>query len=130
MNWRALTFGLAFGALIAGPALAQVTIPGSGPPTPPPTAPTPSPVPAAPSVLTTTQATFDSLVAEGYEIKAVNTVSDAAIKEIWPNQTLSSQVFISLQKGNSVAVCEMATAAWIGLLENILRADTTRCTKR
>jgi hypothetical protein len=104
MNLRALIFlGLAgFGAQ---PAFAQ-------------TAPT------------TVAASFDSLLAAGYEVKAVNVMSDAAIKEVFAGQpNLTSQVFITLQKGTSVAVCEQATVNWIDLPDAAM-TDATRCTKR
>ena len=104
MNLRALMF-LGFASFMAQPAFAQ-TAPAS------------------------VQATTDSLLASGYEVKAVNTMSDAAIKEVFPSQTgIPSQVFITLQKGNSVAVCEMATITWISL-DNGNMTDSTRCKMR
>jgi hypothetical protein len=72
MNLRALMF-LGFAGFIAQPAFAQTTP-------------------------TSVQATIDSLLASGYEVKAVNVMSDAAMKEIFPGQTLTSQVFITLRE--------------------------------
>jgi len=104
MNWRALIVLVSVG-FVTQPAFAQ-------------TAPT------------TAQAAADGLLAAGYEIKAVSTLSDAAIKEIYPTGgPYPSQVFITLQKGTSVAVCEMSTISWISL-EDALMKDTTRCTMR
>lgn len=110
MNLRALVF-LGFAGFIAQPALAQ-TAPTS-------TAPT------------STSTTFDSLQAAGYEIKAVTVLSDAATKEIFTSQTgLSSQIFVTLQKGTtSTAVCEFATVSWINLDSGNM-TDTTRCKMR
>jgi hypothetical protein len=103
MNLRTLAF-LGFAVFIVQPALAQ---------TAPATAP----------------ATFDSLLASGYEVKAVSVMSDAAIKEVFAGQTLNSQVFITLQKGNSIAVCEVSTSSWINLSDATM-TDATRCSKR
>jgi hypothetical protein len=107
MNFRVLMFlGFAgFAGFMAQPALAQ-------------TAPA------------TTQVSFDSILAAGYEIKAVTVMSDAATKEVFPSQTgLASQIFITLQKGTSVAVCENATSTWISL-SSAQMTDATRCFKR
>lgn len=94
MNLRALAF-FGFAAFVAQPALAQ-------------TAPA------------TTQATLDSVLAAGYEIKAVTVLSDAATKEVFAGQTgVTSQIFITLQKGTSVAVCETATLNWLALLAGV-----------
>jgi hypothetical protein len=103
MNFRALIV-LGFAAFVAQPALAQ-------------TAPTNVP------------ATIDSLLAAGYEIKAVNVMSDAALKEVYAGQTVTSSVFITLQKGTSVAVCAEATLVWITLADAQMK-DTTRCWQR
>ena len=110
MNMRALMF-LGFVGFIAQPALAQTAASTA-------TAPT------------TTQVSVDSLQAAGYEIKVVNVMSDAAVKEVFPTGgPYPSQVFITLQKGTSVAVCEMPTANWV-LLDNGMMTDATRCNKR
>jgi hypothetical protein len=79
---------------------------------------------------TSVQATFDSLLAAGYEIKAVTVMSDATAKEVFPGETITtSQIFITLQKGTSVAVCKNATAAWLSLADANM-TDPTRCAKR
>ena len=72
----------------------------------------------------------DSIPAAGYEIKAVATLSDAAIKEVFPTGgPFPSQVFVTLQKGTSVAVCEMATINWISLDSGNM-TDASRCRMR
>lgn len=79
---------------------------------------------------TNVQATADSLLAAGYEIKAVTVLSDAAVKEVFPGQgPFASQVFVTFQKGTSVAVCENATANWISVAD-VAMTDATRCWKR
>jgi hypothetical protein len=104
MNLRALTF-LGFAGFIAHPALAQ-------------TAPT------------TVQVSVDSLLAAGYEVKAVTVLSDAAIKEVFPTGgPYPSQVLITLQRGNSIAVCEDATTNRLSLADARMR-DATHCFKR
>jgi len=114
MTLRALMF-LGVAGFLAQPALAQ---------TPPAAAP------AAPAGPTTTSATPDSLLALGYEVKAVTVLSDAAIKEIFAGQTgILSQVLLSFQKGNSVAACVMSTTAWL-ILDNVNMTDATRCKVR
>jgi hypothetical protein len=73
---------------------------------------------------------MDSLLASGYEVKAVDVMSDATIKEVFAGQTgITSQVFITLQKGSSVAVCETGTLLWLSL-DNGTMTDTTRCKVR
>jgi|ERR1700691_1047551 hypothetical protein len=109
MNFRALAF-LGFAAFVAQPALAQTASTNAASPT-------------------SVQMPIDSLLAIGYEVKAVTVMSDAATKEVFAGQTLSSQVFVTLQKGSSVAVCELATATWISLADSSMK-DTTRCWKR
>jgi hypothetical protein len=103
MNLRALMF-VGFAGFIAQPALAQ-------------------PAPA------TTLVSFDSVLASGYEVKAVTVMSDAATKEVFTGQTLSSQVFVTLQKGTSVAVCEVATVTLINLPDAGMK-DASRCSMR
>jgi hypothetical protein len=109
MNFRALVF-LGFAGLLVQPASAQTA---------------PSATPASANV----RATIDSLLASGYEIKAVTVMSDAAIKEMFGGQSLTSHVFITLQKGGSIAVCENSTLSWIQLTDSQMM-DVTRCWKR
>ncbi len=104
MNLRTLIV-LGFAAFVAQPALAQ-------------TAPA------------TTQTSMDSLLAAGYEIKVVNVLSDAAVKEVYPTGgPYPSQVFITLQKGTSGAVCQMSTVSWVNMQDQMM-TDATRCAKR
>jgi hypothetical protein len=93
---------------------------------------------AAPAALaqaspaTTSTVSADSLLAAGYEVKAIHALSDASVKEIFPGQTtqgLPTQMMITLQKGNSVAVCEMATVSWANLI-NAPMSNNTLCSKR
>ena len=78
----------------------------------------------------TTQTSIDSILGAGYEIKAVTVMSDATTKEVYTGQAgLPSQVFITLQKGTSVAVCEGASSSWIWLSDAQM-TDATRCFKR
>jgi len=114
MTLRALML-LGFAGFIAQPALAQT------PPAAAPAAPATGP--------TTTSATFDNVLALGYEVKTVTVLSDAATKEVFSGTGVLSQVFISLQKGTSVAVCELSTATWLSL-DNGIMTDTTRCKVR
>ena len=82
-----------------------------------------------PAFAATTAVTFDSLVASGFEVKTMTELSDSAIKQVWPGQTLGPQVLITLQKGNSVAVCNFPTQNWLGLLDvSLTSAD--RCVTR
>ena len=111
MNLRALMF-LGFAGFVAQPAFAQ-------------TAPTTTQTSPA-----TTQTSIDSILGAGYEIKAVTVLSDATTKEVYTGQAgLPSQVFITLQKGTSVAVCEGASSSWIWLSDAQM-TDATRCFKR
>src|ERR1700691_3068394 len=109
MNFRALAF-LGFAAFVAQPALAQTASTNAASPT-------------------SVQMPIDSLLAIGYEVKAVTVMSDAATKEVFTGQTLSSQVFVTLQKGTSVAVCEVATVTLINLPDAGMK-DASRCSTR
>jgi len=102
MKLRALIF-LCFAGLMTQPASAQ-------------TAPTTVPV------------TFDSLAAAGYVVEAVSVLSDNATKEVFAGQNLSSQVFVTMQKASSVAVCEFATQTWL-TMDNATMKDAARCYK-
>ena len=109
MDLRALVV-LGF-ACVAQPAFAQ-------------TAATNTPTP------TSTATTADSLLAAGYVVRTVTTLSDAAIKEVFTTGgPFPSQVFVTLQKGTSVAVCEMATINWISLDSGNM-TDASRCRMR
>ena len=74
----------------------------------------------------TTSMSFDSLVAAGYEIKATTPVSDTAAKQIFATQNLAPQMLITLQKGNSVAVCDFAMVNWV-VMDNTTMANATSC---
>jgi hypothetical protein len=113
MNLRAL-MGLGLTGLgLMGVGLAALS--------PPPASAQPAPA--------TTQATFDGVLAAGYEIKAVTVLSDTASKEVFGQAVTASQIFITLQKGTSVAVCENATSTWLSLADAQM-TDATRCYKR
>jgi hypothetical protein len=112
MNLRTLMV-LGFAGFIASPALAQ---------TPPAAAPAAGPP-------TTTQVSTDSLLAAGYEVKAVTVVTDTALKEMYPGKTTPAQLLITFQKGNSVAVCQTATASWDNISDATM-TNATLCSKR
>lgn len=114
MNVRTLML-IGFTALVPQAALAQT--------------PAPAPAPAAPTGPTSSQASIDSIMAQGYEIKAVTVLSDAAAKEVFGSAPSTSQIFITLQKGTSIAVCENATSTWLSLSDAQM-SDATRCFKR
>jgi hypothetical protein len=85
--------------------------------------------PTASSPPTSVQAAINDLLAAGYEVKAVDLMSDAATKEVYPTQTnVPSQSFVTLQKGTSIAVCELNTFDWLSMTSSAL-ADVTRCFK-
>jgi len=109
MNLRTLMF-LGVAGFIATPALSQ----------------TPAPTPAVPA---STMASVDSLLASGYEVKSVIELSNASMTALFPGQTVAPQVVFTLQKGNSVAVCEMGVANWVSLVDGSMR-DATTCLKR
>lgn len=113
---------LAAAGLVAFPAWAQA---------PTATPPQNAPASAAPSVPgpTTVDATIDDLLASGYQIKSVDLLPGPELKQLFPNQNLPSQVFITLQRGNSAAVCELGTEAWL-VLDASSMTDATRCHKR
>lgn len=110
MKVGALIF-LGFAGFITQPALAQ----------------TPATTPAAPA---TTLTSLDGLLASGYEVKAVIELSETAVKALVPaGQTVASQVIVTLQKGSSVATCEVYTANWIQLPDATVSSPTL-CSKR
>jgi hypothetical protein len=74
----------------------------------------------------TTSMSFDSLVAAGYEIKAATPVTDAAAKQVFTTPNLVPQMLITLQKGNSVAVCDFAMVNWV-VMDNATMANATSC---
>jgi hypothetical protein len=86
---------------------------------------------AAPgATTTTTQVSIDSLLAAGYEVKAVTVLPDTALKEMYPDKSPPpSQVLITFQKGNSVAVCQTATARWDNISDDTM-TNATNCSKR
>jgi hypothetical protein len=113
MNVRTLML-IGFAALTPQAALAQTPAPAA---------------PAAPTGPTSSQASIDGIMAQGYEIKAVTVLSDAAAKEVFGSAPSTSQIFITLQKGTSIAVCENATSTWLSLSDAQM-TDATRCFKR
>jgi hypothetical protein len=76
-----------------------------------------------------TAISLDSLLASGYEIKATNSVSAAATKDIWTGQDLPPQTIVTLQKANSIAICNIATVNWMNLNPSSF-ASTDRCLTR
>jgi hypothetical protein len=98
-------------SFIAQPALAQ------------------SPQGAPTSASKTSTVSVDNLLAAGFEVKAVTVLTDAMTKELYPGQTLQTQVVITLQKGSSVAVCTLATANWTSLPDSTM-TNTSLCSKR
>ena len=76
-----------------------------------------------------TPSSLDSLLANGYEVKVVSPLSAAATKEIWTGQDLAPQVIVTLQKGSSVAVCNLALSNWMYLTPATF-ASTDRCAMR
>jgi hypothetical protein len=83
----------------------------------------------APTATTTPLVSVDSLLAAGYEVKAVTVLSDTAIKELWPNQTSQTELAITLQKGNSLAVCALSTLGWV-TMANSSMTNAVVCSKR
>jgi hypothetical protein len=102
MNLRALMF-LGFAGFLAQPALAQQA-----------------------SAADTTHASITSLIGSGYEVKAVTMLSESAEKLLYPGTAPTGQVVVSLQKGSSLAVCGLAAANWLTLL-NASLTDASRC---
>jgi hypothetical protein len=84
--------------------------------------------PPAPTAPATTQAAINDILASGYEVKAVTILSDAATKEVYNQASVPSQSFVTLQKGTSIAVCELNTFDWLSMTSTIM-ADATRCFK-
>ena len=76
-----------------------------------------------------TPTSLDSLLANGYEVKAANPLSAAATKEIWTGQDLAPQIIVTLQKGSSIAVCNLAVSNWMYLTPATF-ASTDRCAIR
>jgi hypothetical protein len=105
---------IAVAAFASGPAWAQA---------PAPSAPV---SPAAPPPGTVSPG---SLLADGYEVKAITDISSDEQKVMWPNDTVSPYIMITLQKGNSVAVCGMSMVNWINLADTSLAAANL-CKKR
>ena len=100
MGMNTKIMALLSAALFAsGPALAQ------------PAAPAPAPKPTV---------SLESLLSGGYEVKLVTDVSPDEQKVIWPNDTVSPYIMVTLQKGASLAVCAMTMASWLNLSDATL----------
>src|SRR5271154_1454042 len=69
-----------------------------------------------------------SLLADGYEVRAVNDLSNDEQKAIWPSSPVSPYLMITLQKGPSIAVCSLSAAGWIGQSQATL-TNTGLCRK-
>jgi hypothetical protein len=87
---------------------------------------TPPPSAAAATSPTVSMA---SLLADGFEIKAVNDISNDEQKTIWPTSPVLPYLMITLEKGTSIAVCSMAVVNWFSLPESSV-TDKTLCHKR
>ena len=70
-----------------------------------------------------------SLLAAGYEVKSVTSISNDDQKVIWPNDPVGPYVLIVLQKGPSVASCIVGTGAVVSVSPTQL-AQTNICKKR
>lgn len=67
--------------------------------------------PAAPVAGANTS--LNQLLAAGYQVRAVNVLSDPVRQEIYKSTTVAPQVMVTLQKGSSVAVCVAAAVNWM-----------------
>lgn len=102
MTWRLLG-AFASLVLLTSPAWAQ---------SPPPATPAPlPPQPAAVGAPVTTA--MSALLAEGYDIRAVTILSDPVRREIYKAPDVAPQVMVTLQKGQSIAVCVAAVVNWM-----------------
>jgi hypothetical protein len=85
--------------------------------------------PAAAAAATSPTVSVASLLADGFEVKALNDISNDEQKAIWPTSPVLPYLMITLQKGSSIAVCSMAVVNWISLPESSV-TDKTLCHKR
>jgi hypothetical protein len=69
-----------------------------------------------------------SLIADGYEVKNITDITAEEQKTMWPNDAVAPYIMITFQKGNSVAVCGVQMANWVGLVDATL-ANATLCKK-
>jgi hypothetical protein len=76
----------------------------------------------------TTSVSFDSLLAEGYEIKATTLFSGDVVKEAYAKSDLPSQVLVTLQKGPSLATCGLSVISLVNLTDAAM-ANTNFCSK-
>ncbi len=76
----------------------------------------------------TTTGTIDSLLQAGYDIKSVNFIPAAQATEIFgANYTATTaETLITLQKGKSVAVCNVDLQHWTQLADATM-TDNARC---
>jgi hypothetical protein len=72
---------------------------------------------------------ISSLLTGGYEIKTIIDVSNDEQKVIWPTIPVSPTLMLTFQKGNSVAVCNIAMANWLTLADGSM-TNQTLCNKR
>ena len=118
MTWRTrITFAF---ALAVSPALAQTSLAqNSGAQTSPLSgkAPTQAKTQAAPTApaapVAGANTSLNQLLAAGYQVRAVNVLSDPVRQEIYKSTTVAPQVMVTLQKGASVAVCVAAAVNWM-----------------
>jgi len=74
--------------------------------------------PSAAAPATSPSTSIASLLADGFEVKAVNDITDEEQKLIWPTSPASPYVMVTFQKGSSIAVCALAMANWLFLPES------------
>lgn len=57
--------------------------------------------------------TISKLVAAGYEVKAVTDLTDDEQKQLWPKDSVSPFVMVTLEKQGGLAVCIVSMHDWI-----------------
>jgi hypothetical protein len=78
-----------------------------------------------PAFAASATASFDSLLAGGYEVKATVIVSEDTAKAIWPDKQ-APQLIVTLQKGTTIAVCEIAVSNWLSIVDTSM-ANVNNC---
>ena len=71
----------------------------------------------------TTSTSFDRLLADGYEIKAVTVFADTLLKEAYTNPNAPTQIVVTLQKGTSLATCGVSGSSWVNLTDATLASE-------
>jgi hypothetical protein len=78
-----------------------------------------------PAFAASAAASFDSLLAGGYEVKATLIVTEDTAKVLWPDKQ-PPQLVVTLQKGTTIAVCEIAVANWLSIADASM-ANANNC---